>query len=299
MNPQTLTIHQKNFITAARLLDYFQLSKPGILFAVLISTFTGFSLGSSNLLDLNKLIHTLLGTALVASGAGALNMLLEYKEDGIMDRTKNRPIPSGRISHEEAFFLGILSSSFGIAHLAAMVNLLSAFFAATSLTLYLVFYTPLKKSNFFGAIVGAVSGALPPMIGWSAAGNAPSLAGWSLFGIVFFWQFPHILSLFWLYKEDFEKANFKMARCKDKTGSTLAKTALFFSLILICASFIPYILGLAGTGYLISSMVLGFCMMGSSLYFLKKLTPSSAKILFFNSILYLPLLFLILVLNSN
>src|SRR3989338_2765223 len=290
---------QKNSSAAARLLDYFQLSKPGILFAVLISTFTGFSLGSSNGLDLAKLIHTLLGTAMVASGAGALNMLLEHKEDSLMERTKNRPLPSGRISLEEAFFLGVFSSSFGIVHLAAMVNLLEAFFAASSLTLYLVFYTPLKKSGFFGAIVGAVSGAIPPMIGWSASHGAPEVQSWSLFAIVFFWQFPHILSLFWLYKEDFEKADFKMALFKDKTGSTLAKTALIFSFILICASFIPYLLGLAGTLYFISSMVLGFSMIACSIYFLKNLQPFSAKIFFFNSIFYLPLLFLILVLNSN
>src|SRR3990167_3400645 len=280
---------QKNSSAAARLLDYFQLSKPGILFAVLISTFTGFSLGSSNGLDLAKLIHTLLGTAMVASGAGALNMLLEHKEDSLMERTKNRPLPSGRISLEEAFFLGVFSSSFGIVHLAAMVNLLAAFFAASSLTLYLVFYTPLKKSGFFGAIVGAVSGAIPPMIGWSASHGAPEVQSWSLFAIVFFW----------LYKEDFEKADFKMALFKDKTGSTLAKTALIFSFILICASFIPYLLGLAGTLYFISSMVLGFSMIACSIYFLKNLQPFSAKIFFFNSIFYLPLLFLILVLNSN
>ncbi|MBI3012669.1 MAG: protoheme IX farnesyltransferase, partial [Elusimicrobia bacterium] len=226
---------------------FWTLIKPGIVSVTLVTTASSFLLASKTLplrFDPWLLFHTLFGTALVAMGAGSLNMLSEKESDAIMERTKNRPIPAGRISCAESFLIGSLSAALGIVHLAAKVNLATSFLASLSLTLYLVFYTPLKKKTPYCLLVGAVSGALPPMIGWSGVEGFPSLAGWSLFLVLFFWQMPHLSALSWLYREDYEKVNFKMSWPEDSHGNTGAAIAFFFSLSLLPVSLLPYWAGI-------------------------------------------------------
>ena len=287
--------------TLSLLSDYIALTKPGILTASLYTTLVGYLLASpvgaqitSN--DFWILLHTLLGTALVAMGAGSLNMLIETEIDSRMDRTKNRPLPQNRVSPVGAFFLGALTSSLGIVHLCSAVNLAAGFLASLTLVLYLVFYTPLKEKSYFSLIVGAASGALPPLIGWAAKSGFPLGAGWSLFLILFLWQFPHFLSLSWIYRKDYKQANLKVVLQEDESGHQTARWALLTSLAVSTASILPYALGLGGIFYLLSALTLGIIFTGTSFFFLKKRTLSSAKILFFTSIAYLPLLFLLLVL---
>lgn len=292
----------------ARLPDYLALTKPGITVVVLMTTLTGFMLASpvsfvpgpgSFLpyfsLNWTVLLHTILGTALISAGAGALNMLLEVESDALMRRTKNRPLPSGRLYPEEAFFLGLLSAAIGIVHIAAMVNLSASFIAAVSLMLYLVFYTPMKKSTAFCIIIGAVSGALPPLIGWIAAKGSLTFEGWSLFLILFVWQFPHLLALGWSYRDDYVRANFKMIITSDFGGRVTGWFALISCLILLPVSWVPFWFGLSGIVYLYGSTILGFFFAATSFYFLIHRSDVSAKFLFLTSVLYMPLLLILMI----
>ena len=290
-----------SFSISSRIKDYFALTKPGISMVVLMTTASGFLVAAKESVfqSINPSIffHTLLGTALTAVGAGSLNMLLEQDSDALMERTKRRPLPSGRVYPEEAFIIGILSGSLGVVHLARMTNLLTSFLAALSLVLYLVFYTPLKKSSPFCTVVGAVSGALPPLIGWSAFKGTLTLEACSLFLILFVWQFPHLLSLAWLYKEDFKKANFKNWAQQDENGVWTARTASVLSIVLLISSLIPYQLKMAGAFYLFSSLILGLLLFSSTLIFLDRRNVPSARSLFLTTVFYIPLLLLAMVLK--
>lgn len=281
---------------AARLSDYLALTKPGISAVVMMTTLSGFLIacGKNHFLDWTLLWHTLLGVGLVSSGAGTLNMLLESETDQLMRRTQNRPLPAGRVSPQEAFLLGMICASLGIVHLAAMVNLAASFFASMSLVLYLMFYTPLKKMTPFCTVIGAMSGALPPMIGWSAVSGMSRPEGWILFLILFFWQFPHLAALAWMYRDDYRRAGIQMV---PDDGSASAKIALIFSLLLFPVTAVPFWLGLSGTWYLAGSIVLGISILFASFHFLGHRTFDSAKILFLTSVGYIPLLLTLMVLG--
>ena len=285
----------------SRIANYWALTKPGILTASLFTTLCGYLLAfpkeaTFSGKDLSTLLHTLFGTALVAIGAGALNMLLEIEIDSKMNRTKNRPLPQGRVSSGEAFFIGALSSSLGIVHLCSAVNLATGFLASLTLVLYLVFYTPLKEKTFFSLFVGAVSGALPPLIGWAAVAGFPSWAGWSLFLILFLWQFPHFLSLSWIYREDYKRANLKVIIESDETGIQTGRSAFIGALALTVASLFPLFWNLGGKFYILSSLSLNALLIFTSYQFLRTRTETKAKQLFFSSIAYIPILFVLLVL---
>lgn len=274
-----------------RIPEYIILAKPGIAGTVLLTTLTGFLLAAPAV-NWSVLVHTLFATALVAFGAGALNMLLESDTDARMSRTKNRPLPAGKILPQEAFFLGVLSASVGIVHLAAMVNLAACFIAAMSLFFYLALYTPLKKDSFFCTVIGSISGALPPFLGWSAAKGSLTLEAFPLFLILFIWQFPHLLALAWMYQEDYARVGFKMLPANDSSGRNTSKLVLISSLILLPSSGLPYWLGLTGIGYFLASIILSLWLLASSWSFFLYRDLVSARRLFLTSIAYIPSLFL-------
>ncbi len=280
---------------------YFALGKPGIALSVVITAFVGYSAGiAANpmaVFSASTLMHTLFGTFLVSMGAGTLNMLLETESDALMSRTKNRPIPSGKIPAHEAFFLGCITASFGVAHLAGTVNLRASFAASIGLVLYLVFYTPMKKTSKGSTFVGAASGAIPPLIGWSASGTSFGLSAWTLFAILFLWQFPHFLTLFWLYRADYKTAGIKTLMW-DESGHGTAKVALLLSLALCIASLFPYLLGMGQTAYLLISLALNLYLLYCAYEFFRHNDIRRAKSYFLSTVIYLPILFLSLTIGN-
>ncbi|MBI4051736.1 MAG: protoheme IX farnesyltransferase, partial [Elusimicrobia bacterium] len=283
---------------SSRLTSYMELTKPGITLAVLITTLAGFLLAKQPNIppDWPLLIHTLLGTALVSAGAGVLNMLLEVESDSIMHRTRNRPLPAGRVLPQEAFILGIVLSAAGLVHLSATTYPPAGFLAAISLTLYLLVYTPLKLKTPFCSAVGAVSGAIPPLIGWTAAQGSLGWEAFTLFLILFLWQFPHLLALGWMYREDYQSAGIHMLPPHDENGTRTSKQALILSLALVVASLLPIPLGMTKNFYTYGAFILSSLFLLAAFRFYFSPSKDSAKTLFLTSIFYNPALLIVLTL---
>ncbi|MCH7760235.1 protoheme IX farnesyltransferase [candidate division TA06 bacterium] len=277
---------------------YLELTKPRITLLVLITTLAGFYLGSLGSLNLLLLLHTLIGTALTAGGASALNMVLERDVDSRMRRTKNRPIPSGRLQCEEALLFGIILSASGIFYLTVGVNLFTGLIASLTLYSYLFLYTPLKRTTPFSTLIGAIPGALPPVMGWSAARGEISLGAWVLFSILFLWQLPHFLALAWLYREDYARAGFPMLPVLDPDGERTGRHIALYCLALIPVSLAPTLLGLAGPTYFFGALALGLVFFGFGLSFLIFKSKAFARRLFRTSVIYLPLLLILMMLNK-
>jgi heme o synthase len=274
--------------------DYFALTKPGISFMTGATALAGYVLGSGGRIDWDRLVHTVIGTCLVSAGACALNMLLEIDVDARMQRTEKRPLPSKRLRPGEALFFGALLAVAGVLYLAATVNFLTASLAGLTLSVYLYLYTPLKKITALCTAVGAVAGALPPVMGWSAATGSLGGGAWALFAILFFWQYPHFLALAWIYREDYARAGLYMLPSPDSApaGGILAN-----SVALLAVSALPWLLGLTGTLYLGTALALGALFFGAGWTFFRERTVSRARRVFFASVLYLPLLLTALVFN--
>lgn len=266
------------------------LFKARLTILVLLTTLVGFYLGYSGPMDFLLLFHTMLGTALLASGAAALNQLLEREHDARMERTEDRPLPSGRMQPETVLILGGLLGGLGLIYLALAVNLLTSLLGAITLASYLFIYTPLKRITTLNTIVGAIPGALPPLMGWAAARNGISLGGWSLFAILFFWQLPHFLAIAWIYRDQYARAGFVMLPVVDPAGERTGRQALSHTLGLLPVSLGPVLFHLAGPVYLCGALVLGLVFLWFAFQFSRQLSRSSARQLFFVSILYLPLL---------
>ena len=281
---------------AARLSDYFVLTKPGITFMVGVTAAAGFTLASTGVVNLTLLFHVVVGTLLSSAGSAALNMLLERRTDAKMERTRNRPLPSGRIAPAEALTLGLALAVLGTAYLAILVNPLTAALGAATILSYLVIYTPLKKRTSISTLVGAVPGALPPVMGWAAASGAVDPGAVALFLILFFWQLPHFLALAWKYREDFARAGFPMLAVQDADGSKVGRQVVLQTMALIVASLLPVGFGLAGPGYLVAAILLGAGFLGFGIAFAAERSRERASRLFRASILYLPILLGILVL---
>jgi len=278
--------------------DYLELTKPGISFMAGATALAGFVLGSKGHIDLLRLLHTCLGTLMVAAGAGTLNMLIETDVDSRMRRTQRRPLPSGRMKPGEALFIGTLLSAAGILYLFHGVNMLTGGLAAVTLAVYLYLYTPLKKVSGICVSVGAVAGALPPVMGWAAATGRLGVESAVLFGILFFWQFPHFLSLAWLYKDDYARAGLHMLPTPEPNGTVAARTMLANSVALLAVSCLPTVLGLTGRLYLGTALALGGLLTAWSIRFMIDHSPSSARKIFFGTLVYMPLLVILMVVNK-
>ena len=274
------------------------LVKARLTALVLITTLVGFYAGSSSPVNYWTMLHALLGTALLACGASALNQLLERKLDARMRRTEDRPLPSGRLSPDAVLIIGVGLSIVGLLDLTLFVNKLTGMLGAATLASYVFIYTPLKRVTTLNTLVGAIPGAIPPLMGWTSATGEISAAGWSLFAILFLWQLPHFMAIAWLYREDYARAGFKMLPIIDPDGRKTAAQAVCHSLGLIPVSLFPSLLGVTGVVYFSAALVLGAAFLFFAIQFSRHLTAERARHLFLASIVYLPVLLGILVLDK-
>jgi protoheme IX farnesyltransferase len=286
-------------IETTRLKTYLELTKPRITLLVLITTLAGFYLSSHGSLNLLLLINALIGTALTAAGASALNMVMERDSDSLMRRTQNRPLPSGRLVPIDAAFFGALLASCGVLYLGISVNLLTAILAILTLCGYLFLYTPLKRKTSLSTWIGAVPGALPTLMGWAAARGEITFEAWILFSILYLWQLPHFLSLAWLYREDYARAGFPMLPVLDPDGTTTSRHVTLCCLTLLPITLIPFLLGLAGIPYFIGALALGLVFLGYGISLAVYKSTVSAKRLFRISIIYLPILLTLLMISKT
>ena len=282
----------------SRVAVFCELIKARLTFLVLLTTLVGFYVGFRGAMDYLLMLHTLLGTGLVASGAAALNQFLERQHDARMQRTEDRPLPSGRLPPDTALMFGGLSSAAGLIDLALAVNLETSVLGAITLCSYLFIYTPLKRVTTLNTAIGAVPGALPPLMGWTAARGEINVEGWSLFAILFFWQLPHFLAIAWMYRDDYAKAGFAMLPVFDSDGQRTARQTVSHTLGLLPISLCPFLLKLAGVVYLAGALVLGLAFLWQAVQFSRELTAQRARQLFYASILYLPLLLGLMVLDK-
>ena len=278
----------------SRAADFVTLTKPRLNSLVLMTSVAAYVLGRGDELPWILLVHTIVGTALVAAGASALNQLWERETDGLMRRTRMRPLPNARLHPQDALWFGIALSAVGIADLTLGVNPLTAAVAAMTLGSYVLLYTPLKMRTSLSTIVGAVPGALPAVIGWTAATNTLSIEAWVLFGIVFMWQMPHFLAIAWLFRDDYARAGIPLLPVTQPDGRATGHQAVLYAAGLIPVSFLPTAVGLASAYYLVGAIALGAILLLLSVEFAATRGTAAARRLFFGTILYLPLLWAVL-----
>lgn len=274
---------------------YADLVKARLTLLVLLTTLVGFYIGQRGPMNYLLMFHALFGTALVASGAAALNQLLEREYDAKMRRTASRPLPSGRLQPVTVMLFGGVCALVGTIYLALLVNPLTSVLGAVSLVSYLFIYTPLKRMTWLNTAVGAVPGALPPLMGWAAARGDLSGGGWALFAILAFWQIPHFFAIAWIYKDEYARAGFRMLPSVDPDGRRTAQQSVSHTLGLLPLSLAPFVFHLAGPVYLAGSLLLGLAYLGCAVQFARRLDLPGARRLFFASIIYLPLLLILLV----
>ncbi len=267
-----------------------ELVKARLTGLVLLTTIVGFYLGNQNPGEFFLLASTMLGTALLASGAASLNQYLEREHDARMPRTQDRPIPAGLVSPEATLIMGGVLSIVGILQLALFVNLLTSLLGCITLALYLFVYTPLKRVTTLNTVIGAVPGAVPPLMGWAAARGSIDGAGWSLFAILFFWQLPHFLAIAWMYRDEYGKAGYVMLPNVDSTGERTGAQALSHTFGLLPVSLAPVVFGVSGAWYALGAIVMTLVFVYYANAFRRELSRTSARRLFFCSIIYLPLL---------
>ncbi|MDX1630883.1 MAG: heme o synthase [Thermoanaerobaculia bacterium] len=273
------------------------LMKSGITAMVVVSTAVGMLLASSAGPSWALWFHTLVGTALVSAGASALNQVVERDRDARMRRTADRPIPGGRIHPDIALLLGVAAATLGLVQLALTVNLFTAVLAAATLIGYVFVYTPMKRASPLATVVGAVPGAVPPMIGWAAVTGGLDVGAWALFGLLFFWQIPHFLSIAWLYRADYERGGFRMISHGDPDGLRTARQATLYCAALVPMSLLPAALGLANAVYFAGALILGLVFLGVSSLFALERSVKNARRLMLASVFYLPAILGVLVLD--
>lgn len=290
-----------NMVTGKRLAEslerfslYMQLTKPRVSLLVLATAAAGFWLGPA-LGRADVFVPFLLGTVLCAGGANALNQWVEREPDGRMKRTRNRPIPLGRLSADEALRFGLFSVAAGLVFLAVTVNGLTAWLALTCIASYVLVYTPLKRVTALCTLVGAVPGAIPPMMGWAAARGSLDPVAWALFAILFIWQLPHFLAIAVLFREDYAAAGFKMLPVVDPGGLATSVQMVFYGLVLIPVSLVPILLEATGIQYFYGALIVGVIFLGACIWAAVSRTQVACRWLFLASIIYLPLLFALMI----
>jgi protoheme IX farnesyltransferase len=273
-----------------RIADYVELTKPRIGALVLITTIVGFVAASDGDVAVARLLHTILGTALAAAGANALNQYLERDRDALMHRTAGRPIPSGRVPATDALLFGLAACALGVAYLSLLTNPLAGLVAFATIASYVLLYTPLKRVTPWCTAVGAIPGALPPVIGWTAARGHLDPGAALLFAILFVWQIPHFWAIAWLYRDDYRRAGFPMLPVIDLTGRRTGRQAIVLCSALLPLSVAPWWLGLTGAWYLGGAVLLGLAFLGFAVRFARCTGATTARRLMLMSIAYLPLL---------
>jgi len=295
-------VQRRRFADSSLWSDYWALTKPEVNFLIVVTTFAGFYLADGPGQDFPFLrsINAVLGTLLVASGTGTLNQYIERRFDAQMRRTARRPLAAGRLQPSAVLWFGIALSAAGSIYLALAVNLLSSVLAVATLLSYLFFYTPLKRKTPLCTLVGAFPGAMPPLIGWAAASGKLTFEAWTLYALLFLWQFPHFMAIAWMYREDYDRAGYLVL---PQDGSARAGfvnwQTLFPLLALVPLSLLPALAGVSGassTFYWIGALLLSLGFLYYGLQFVRNKSGSAARRLLAASIIYLPLLFVLTVL---
>jgi protoheme IX farnesyltransferase len=281
-----------------RMLAFAELGKPRVVVMVLITTFVGFYLGSQGLTDYLRLLPTLIGTALAAAGTLALNQYIERDVDAKMQRTRQRPLPDGRLQPYDALAFGVATTLAGLVYLALAVNALSAAVTAFTTVSYLFLYTPLKRRTPLCSIVGAVPGALPPLTGWTAARGAFGVEAWILFAILFLWQLPHSLAIARLYRDDYARAGIRLLPVVEPDSKSTGRQIVINCLALLVVGLLPTLVGLAGPVYFVAALTFGTLFLGYGVAFALSRTITAARQLVFASLLYLPATLLMMALDK-
>jgi protoheme IX farnesyltransferase len=279
--------------------EYIELTKPRITWLILMSTGIGFFFGARPGWHLLTLLHTIIGTGLIASGTAALNQWYERVADSKMRRTMARPLPSGRLDSTKALIFAIVISLVGFVELAWAVNLLTGLLGLFTLVTYLFVYTPLKQISPHSTTIGAIPGAMPPLIGFAAASGTLTAEAWILFAILFFWQFPHFYAIAWMYREDYERAGIRMLPVVEPDGISTARQILMFSLVLLPVSLAPKFLLMTGNIYLFGALALGTLFIYSGFRVTFDRTRKQARQVLLASVIYLPLLYCLMLVDRR
>jgi protoheme IX farnesyltransferase len=282
-------------LTGQRFADFLALTKPRLNLLVVVTAAVGYYLGAGASLDVARLAEAVIGVALVAGGAAGLNQIYERDTDTLMWRTQMRPLAARRVTPAEAMAFSLGLSAIGLLIVLTTSNLLAASLTLLTLISYNVIYTPMKRRSQLATLVGAVPGALPPMIGWVAARGALTPEGWALFAIVFVWQIPHFMAIAWLYRDDFGRAGFPLLPVVDPDGGSTGRQAVLFSVALIPVSLAPYFLRMSGAVYAVGAVLGGGALLALAVLFAMRRTNERARRLFLGSITYLPLLWALLI----
>jgi protoheme IX farnesyltransferase len=289
--------HDRRWTT--RMADYIALAKPRLNLLVVASSAAGYYLGSTGTPSIGKMAVASVGTALVAGGAAALNQAYERNTDAMMRRTRLRPLPDGRVAVHDAITFGLALAVSGLALLALQTNALAAALAVATLALYLAVYTPLKRRSPISTLVGAVPGALPPVIGWTASHGSVSSGGTVLFALLFLWQIPHFMAIAWLCRDDYRTAGFPMLPVIEPDGRRTGRQAAVYATLLLPVSLCPFWIGLTGVAYLATAATLGVVLLGLAIRFAESRTDRRARTLFLATIAYLPLIWLAMIVDRQ
>jgi protoheme IX farnesyltransferase len=296
LNPSA-AVHLERLSARERFAAYMELTKPRITFLIVLTSAAGFALGSRGTVNYAAMISAMVGIGLLSSGIATLNQYMERDLDALMRRTANRPLPCGKLSPWEALTFGIGLTVIAEVYLALLVNPLSALLGLTVIAGYLFAYTPLKTKTSLSTMVGAFPGAVPPLIGWAAARGSIDLEAWVLFAILFLWQFPHFLAIAWMYREDYSRAGILMLPVVEPDGRVTAQQIVVYTVLLLPVSLLPAAMGLSGKAYLYGAIILGLLFLYSSLRAAFSKSKQEARRLLLASVIYLPLLFILMVLD--
>ncbi len=290
MTPAAATLVAQRMHVRQRLVDYLALTKPRVVLMVLITTFVGYYLGSIGDLAVMPLLHTLAGTALAAGGTMALNQYMERHRDAHMHRTRHRPLPEGRLAPIEGLVFGVTLTAGGLLYLQLAVGMLAAGLTAIIAASYLLVYTPLKPITSLCSLVGAIPGALPPVVGWAAARGQVGFEAWLLFAIMFLWQVPHTLAIGTLYRDDYARAGIRVLPVVDWSGTSSGRHSVTNCLALLPVTLMPTLVGMAGTLYFAAALVLSGGLLAAAVALKRSGAPSDARRLLLASLVYLPVL---------
>jgi protoheme IX farnesyltransferase len=282
-----------------RVSAYSELTKPRITFLIVLTAAAGFALATKGRIDYLRMVSAMIGIGLLSSGIATLNQYLERDLDALMRRTADRPLPSGKLSPPEALVFGAGLTVLAEMYLAVLVNPLTALLGLTVIAGYLFGYTPLKTKTSLSTLVGAFPGAVPPLIGWTAASGELSLEAWVLFAILFLWQFPHFLAIAWMYREDYARAGILMLPVVEPDGRITGQQIVIYTLMLLPVSLLPTALGVSGKAYLFGALILGLLFLYSSVRAAFSQSRQEARRLLLASVIYLPLLFILMVVNRS
>ncbi|MBA3356959.1 MAG: protoheme IX farnesyltransferase [Pyrinomonadaceae bacterium] len=278
---------------------YAELTKPRITFLIVLTAAAGFALATRGRIDYLRLASAMVGVGLLSSGIATLNQYLERDLDALMRRTADRPLPAGKLLSREALVFGVGLTAVAEVYLAVLVNPLTALLGLTVIAGYLFAYTPLKTKTSLSTLVGAFPGAVPPLIGWTAARGELSLEAWVLFAILFLWQFPHFLAIAWMYREDYARAGILMLPVVEPDGRITGQQIVIYTLMLLPVSLLPTALGISGKVYFIGAIILGLLFLYSSVRAAFSHSRQEARRLLLASVIYLPLLFILMVVNRE